>query len=348
MSLISISNEGLDEFALIARLTKGLTAWADVVLGVGDDTAILDIGGDRLLLATVDSQVEGVHFTFQGCSAEQVGRKAMAVNLSDIAAMGGEPRYALVSLVIPPHLSLNLLQQVYDGMRQEAEAFSTAIVGGNIAGAGTGELLILDVTLLGTVERGHVITRAGAHVGDTLCVTGTLGAAAAGLYVQSHTDLPYPTQAVQTARFHQCIPQPRVREGRVLSHFGPHIITAMLDISDGLSGDLTHLCQRSHVGARVEVAKIPISSTTRAIASTAKLDPLPWALHGGEDYELLFTVAPGHIEAVSHAVQSAIGTPITPIGTITEAQDGMQLVYPDGRVEPLRVHSWNHLVAGGQ
>jgi thiamine-monophosphate kinase len=348
VSLISVSNEGPDEFALIARLTKGLAARADVVLGVGDDTAILDIGGDQLLLATVDSQVEGVHFTFQGCGAEQVGRKAMAVNLSDIAAMGGEPRYALVSLVIPPHLSLDLLQQVYDGMRLEAEAFATAIVGGNIAGAGKGEQLILDVTLLGTVERDHAITRAGAHVGDTLCVTGTLGAAAAGLYVQSHTDLLYPAQAVETARLRQCIPQPRVREGRVLSHFGPHIITAMLDISDGLSGDLSHLCQRSHVGARVEVAKIPLSPAARAIASPAQLDPLLWALHGGEDYELLFTVAPNHVEQVTHAMQSATGTPITPIGTITEVRDGMQLVYPDGRVEPLHVHSWNHLVAGNQ
>lgn len=349
MSVISASNE--DEFTLIARLTKGLAARADVVLGVGDDTAILDIGGDQLLLATVDSQVEGVHFTFQGCGAQQVGRKALAVNLSDIAAMGGQPRYALVSLVIPPHLSLDLLEQVYAGIRLEAEAFATAIVGGNIAGmgagaAGKGASLILDITLLGTVERGHAITRGGACMGDTLCVTGSLGAAAAGLYAQSHPNLAYPVQALETVRLRQCIPQPRVREGRILSGFGPFIITAMLDISDGLSGDLSHLCQRSHVGARIEVAQIPIAPAVRVIAATAKLDPLQWALHGGEDYELLFAVAPNHVDAVAQAVQSATGTPVTAIGTITEAQDGMQLVYPDGRTEALQVQSWNHLAAG--
>jgi len=353
VSGISVSREGepTGEFALIARLTKGLSSQAGVVLGVGDDTAILDIGGDRLLLATVDSQVEGVHFTFQGCGAQQVGRKALAVNLSDIAAMGGQPCYALVSLIIPPHLSLNVLEQVYDGMRLEAEAFSTAIVGGNIAGTGAsmgskGEQLILDITLLGTVERGHAITRGGARAGDKLCVTGSLGAPAVGLYAQLHPDLPYPPHALEAARLRQCMPEPRVRAGRVLSGFGPSIITAMLDISDGLSGDLSHLCQRSHVGARVNVAQLPISPAARAIAATAGLDPLQWALHGGEDYELLFTVAPAHVEAVTQAVQSATGTPVTPIGTITEAQDGMHLVYPDGRVEPLQVRSWNHLAAG--
>lgn len=349
MNAISVSSEGesQNEFALIARLTRGLASRADVVLGVGDDTAILDIGGDQLLLATVDSQVEGVHFTFQGCDVEQVGRKALAVNLSDIAAMGGQPRYALVSLVIPPHFSLDLLEQVYAGMRLEAEAFATVIVGGNIAGTGAskGEQLILDITLLGTVERGHAIIRGGAQVGDTLCVTGSLGAAAAGLYAQSHPDLPYPAQALETVRLHQCMPQPRVREGRVLAHFGPSIITAMLDVSDGLSGDLSHLCQRSHVGTRVNAAQIPISPAIRAIAVPARLDPLQWALHGGEDYELLFTVSPNHVEAVTQAVQSTTGTPVTAIGAITDPQDGMQLVYADGHVETLQVRSWNHLAA---
>ncbi|HET9922073.1 MAG TPA: thiamine-phosphate kinase, partial [Ktedonobacteraceae bacterium] len=155
---------------------------ADTVRGVGDDTAILDTGGDMLLLATVDSQVEGVHFTLGVCSPEQIGRKALAVNLSDIAAMGGEPRYALVSLVIPPHLSPELLEAIYAGIRAEASEFGTAIVGGNIAGSGRGEQLILDITLLGAVERGHAILRSGARVGDVLCVTGTPGDSAAGLY----------------------------------------------------------------------------------------------------------------------------------------------------------------------
>lgn len=315
------------------------------MLGVGDDTAILDIGGDMLLLATVDSQVEGVHFTLGVCSPEQIGRKALAVNLSDIAAMGGEPRYALVSLFLPPHLSLDLLEAIYTGMRQEAEEFGTAIVGGNVAGAGKGERLILDVTLLGGVERDHAITRGGACVGDVLCVTGSLGDSAAGLYTQFHADLAYPPPALAAVRTRQCVPLPRVREGRVLSHLGPGIVTAMLDVSDGLSGDLSHLCERSHVDARVETARLPISPAVREIAIAAGIDPLSWALHGGEDYELLFTVHAGYELVVAEAVQSVTGTPVTVIGNIIVPEDGMQLAYPDGRVEPLQLRSWDHLTS---
>src|SRR6266700_511182 len=156
------------EFELIARLTQNLHSHEHAVLGVGDDCAILDLGGDEWLLVTCDSQVEGVHFTLQTSSPVQIGHKALAVNLSDIAAMGGEPRYALVSLILPQHLSLAVLDGIYTGLRQEAAQFTTAIVGGNIASAGKGEQLIIDITLLGTIERGHALLRSGAHVGDTL------------------------------------------------------------------------------------------------------------------------------------------------------------------------------------
>src|SRR6266571_6208257 len=165
----------IGEFELITRLTQNLPSRPGGQLGIGDDCAILDPGDDLLLLATCDSQVEGVHFTFQTSSPEQIGRKALAINLSDIAAMGGEPRYALVSLILPQHLSIDLLEHIYAGLRQEAEQFATAVVGGNIAGAGKGEQLIIDITLLGVVERGHALVRSGAQVGDTLCVTGSLG-----------------------------------------------------------------------------------------------------------------------------------------------------------------------------
>ncbi len=331
------------EFELIARLTKDLPSRADVSLGIGDDCAILDLGGEMLLLATSDSQVEGVHFTFQTSSPEQIGRKALAINLSDIAAMGGEPRYALVSLILPLHLSLDVLERVYAGLRREAEQFATVVVGGNIAGAGKGEQLIIDITLLGVVERGHALVRSGAHIGDTLCVTGSLGDAAAGLYTLFHPDSAYPQEAQEVLRTIYRTPHPRIREGRILSRFGPGIVTAMLDISDGLSGDLSHLCERSHVGARIEVARLPLSSALRSVGASAGRDPLYWALHGGEDYELLFTVSAGNDVAVIEAVQSATGTPITAIGTISSPGEGMILVYPDGYEEILRPESWDHL-----
>src|SRR5712691_10158254 len=151
----------LDEFALIARLTRGLQAAPDVAVGVGDDCAILDLHTETLLLATCDSQVEGVHFTRRTSTPEQIGRKALAVNLSDIAAMGGEPRYALVSLILPQHLPLAVLDGIYGGLRAEAGEYGVSIVGGNMTGSGVSEQLVIDITLLGTVERGRVLTRSG-------------------------------------------------------------------------------------------------------------------------------------------------------------------------------------------
>lgn len=333
----------LSEFALIARLTQNLAGRADVALGVGDDCAVLDLGGDQLLLSTCDSQVEDVHFTLQTFSPEQIGRKALAINLSDIAAMGGEPRYALISLILPAQLPLTVLDNLYVGLRSVAELYATTIVGGNIAGVGKSERLIIDITLLGVTERNHVLTRNGAQVGDILCVTGSLGDSAAGFYTLLHPNLPYPQSALEIVRASHRTPCPRVREGRVLSHLGPDVVTAMLDVSDGLSGDLDHICERSNVGVRVDLSRLPLSPSLHAIAACAACDPWQWAMHGGEDYELLFTVSPEHEQAVIEAVQTATGTPVTAIGTIIPPTEGMQQVLFDGHVERLHVKSWDHL-----
>ncbi|MBE3558003.1 MAG: thiamine-phosphate kinase [Ktedonobacteraceae bacterium] len=337
--------KNLGEFELIARLTQGLHAPATVVQSVGDDCALLDVGGKELLLATCDSQVEGVHFTLQTSTSEQIGRKALAINLSDIAAMGGVPRYALVSLILPAQLSLTLLDGIYAGLHAEAQEFATAIVGGNISGAGKGELLIIDITLLGTVERGHALLRSGARPGDRLFVTGTIGDSAAGLHTLLHPDAGYPQGAQRFVQERHLVPRPRIAEGRILSRFGPAIVTAMLDISDGLSGDLGHICERSHTGARIELAHLPLSPALQTIAQQAKHDPYRWALHGGEDYELLFTADPAYERQVIEAIQEETGTAVTCIGTICEVQDGMKLVHPDGHEEPLSVKSWDHLKA---
>ena len=337
--------ESPGEFELIARLTRHLTTRPEVVLGAGDDCAILDLPGPDLVLLTCDSQVEGVHFSFEIASPEQIGRKALAINLSDIAAMGGEPRYALVSLILPRRLSFPLLDGIYTGLHQEAERYSTAIVGGNISGAGKGEQLIIDITLVGTVERRHALVRSGASIGDILCVTGTLGNSAAGFSTLLHADQQYPLDALDYVRDRHRTPQPRIHEGRVLSQFGPGVVTAMLDISDGLSGDLWHICERSGVGARVELPQLPLSPQLRLIATKGERDPLEWALHGGEEYELLFTLSPGHERTVSETVLAATGTPVTKIGVIAPAEEGVKVVLADGRQEELEVRSWDHLRA---
>ncbi|MBA2393409.1 MAG: thiamine-phosphate kinase [Ktedonobacteraceae bacterium] len=331
------------EFELIAHLTRGLPPRSDVALGVGDDCAILDLNGDTLLLATSDSQVEGVHFKRQFSSPEQVGRKALAVNLSDIAAMGGEPRYALISLILPADLPRSYIDVLYTGIRHEATHYATAIVGGNIASSSNSTALVIDITLLGTIERGHAITRSGAQSGDTLMVTGALGDSAAGLYTLLHPSARYPRNAQEILRTVHRAPQPRVRVGRILSQFGPEIITSMLDISDGLSGDLAHLCTCSNVGVYIELAHLPLSSSIRAVAASIGYDPFTWALHGGEDYELLFTVSPGHAQEVSEAVHAATSVSVTAIGTMLPSEAGMKVVYSDGHEDVLDVRSWNHL-----
>ncbi len=333
----------LGEFELIARLTAGLSKRPIDEPGIGDDCAVLDIGGAALLLATCDSQVEGRHFTFQTSRPEEIGRKALAVNLSDVAAMGGEPRYALISLLLPPQLPLERLDAIYAGLRAEAEQYATTIVGGNIAGTGQSAQLVIDITLLGTIERGHVVTRGGAQKGDLLCVTGGLGDSAAGLYSLLHPDLLVEPHALEFVRRIHTTPQPRVPEGRLLGQLGPSVVTAMLDISDGLSGDLHHLCERSQVGVRVDLARLPLSLATRVVATAAGLDPLQWALHGGEDYELLFTIAPQYEQRVVATLQSATGTQVSVIGTILALDAGMRALYPDGHEEALNVQSWDHL-----
>lgn len=341
-----MTDPSLGEFELIARLTSGLAPREDVRLGVGDDCAIMDFAGDQLLLATCDCQVEGVHFTLQTSSPAQIGRKALAINLSDIAAMGGVPRFALVSLLIPSHLPLEIVEEMYTGLRQEAERFATAIVGGNISHAGcvgSNSSLTIDITLLGSVARDHAITRSGACPGNVLCVTGYLGDAAAGLFTLLHPE----HISSQAARDQVCVahrtPQPRIAEGHILSQFGPQVITAMLDVSDGLSGDLVHLCEQSRVGARVELARLPLSPAIHTIAYETGQDPWHWALHGGEDYELLFTITQGYEQQVIEAVQTATGTPVTIIGSILPLAEQMQLLYPDGHQDTLLPQSWDHL-----
>jgi thiamine-monophosphate kinase len=339
---------GLGEFDLIARLTAGLEQHTTTTNpGIGDDCAIIGSfasgQGGELLLVTCDSQVEGVHFTLQTSSPEHIGRKALAINLSDIAAMGGEPRYALVSLILPANLPLEILDGVYAGLRKEALEYETAIIGGNVAGAGKSEQFIIDVTALGSVERGRALLRSGAHVGDVLCVTGSLGNSAAGLYSLLHPSTDYSQDDLAIVQSAHTIPTPRIHEGRVLSRFGPQIVTSLLDVSDGLSGDLGHICERSKVGARVDVAALPLSQAARHLAARAEKEPEQWALHGGEDYELLFTVSPGHEQAVIDAVQQEMGTQVSAIGSIVTAREGMKLLYPDGHQEQLHIQSWDHL-----
>jgi thiamine-monophosphate kinase len=333
----------LGEFGLIARLTAGLAARPDVLVGVGDDCAVLDLGGDQALLATCDALLDGSRFLQRVATPEQIGRHAMATNLSDIASMGGVPSYALVSLLLPADLPAAFVDGIYRGLREEAERYGAVIVGGNIVGA---PALGLDITLLGRVRRGQALLRSGSRPGDALLMTGTLGEAAAGLHLLLHPEVEVPESIAARLKAAQLTPTPCVPEGRLLATLG--VVTAMLDISDGLAADLGHLCACSGVGARLDEAALPITESTRQAAQHARQSALDWALYGGEDYQLLFTTSPEAVPRISETLWLATGTPVMVIGEILPPQAGLSLRASDGTVKSLVPRGWDHLrcVAG--
>ncbi len=258
----------MNEFELIARLTKSLPTNDSVVTGAGDDCAVLDLGvPEKLILFKTDAVVEGVHFTRE-TPPEKIGRKALARCLSDIAAMAGTPTAALVTIALPKNDDTDFVAKIYDGLNALAEKFGVAIVGGETTT--NPERILISIALLGTVPRGRQILRSGAKIGDAIFVTGELGGSLAG----KHLDF-----------------EPRIAEARWLAeHFKIH---AMLDLSDGLAGDLRHIVNASKVGAEILKSALPVSQDAKRRAkesSTAKPAALA-ALTDGEDFELLFTIA---------------------------------------------------------
>jgi thiamine-monophosphate kinase len=258
----------MNEFELIAKLTQHLPTNANVVTGAGDDCAVLDLGvPDKLILFKTDAVVEGVHFTRE-TPPEKIGRKALARCLSDIAAMAGTPTAALVTLALPPDYDAEFVAKIYDGLNALAKAHGVAIVGGETTT--NPERMLMSIALLGTVTRGKQILRSGAKVGDAIFVTGELG----GSIVGKHLDF-----------------EPRLAEARWLAeHFSIH---ALMDLSDGLAGDLSHILNASGVGAALLKPALPIARAAklRARAGDAAKPALLAALTDGEDFELLFTVA---------------------------------------------------------
>jgi thiamine-monophosphate kinase len=329
----------LGEFGLIARLTAGLASRPDVLVGVGDDCAVLDLGGEQVLLATCDALLDGEQFLRSVATPEQIGRHAMAVNLSDVASMGGAPRYVLVSLLLPADLPVAWMDGVYRGLRLEAERYGAVIIGGNITRSPGG--LGIDITLLGQARRDEVLLRSGARPGDALLVTGWLGEAAAGLHLLLHPELAVPSAVTGRLKLAQLVPVPRVPEGRVLAALGT--VTAMMDISDGLAGDLGHLCEQSGVGAQLEEAALPIHEATRQAAQLAGQSALDWGLFGGEDYQLLLTAPPAAVPRIKDMLLLTTGTPLSVIGEILPAEAGLTIRAPDGSSRLLAARGWDHL-----
>ena len=320
----------LGEFGLIERIAGQVADMPGVVRGIGDDAAALSPSPGQLQLVTSDMLLEGIHFDLSYTPPELLGRKSLAVNLSDIAAMGGRPRWFLLSLGLPADMPLDFMDAFVGGMLRLAGEHGVQLVGGDTCASRGG--LVISVTVLGEQVAGRVICRSGARPGDLVCVTGTLGDSALGLLElrAGRRDGPAVGRHLD--------PAPRCREGLILAEAG--LPTAMIDVSDGLMGDLGHILESSRVGARIDTGKLPLSPYFLEAAAGLTAEPSDLAITGGEDYELLFTLPAGEKDLMTRAL-SATDTQVTVVGEITEVR-GVQLLAADGSVSIPRHHGFRH------
>ena len=353
------------ERGLVGRLEQLLPTeprW--VVVGRGDDdAAAIDCGGTDLLLLTCDVQDEGRHFRREWIDPHTLGRRAAAVNLSDIAAMGGEPRAALVSLLLPRELELSWFDGIMRGLGERLNEFGAALVGGNLSRSA--QRITVDVALLGRVTRRHLIRRRGARPGDRILVSGWPGESAAGLELLA--------RGVRRGSLQRGFldPEPRVAAGRLLAAHG---VTSMIDVSDGLATDLLSLCDASGVDAEVDASRLPVSTallraamrmrgsagnsagrTARSApgasqrsrpgrggaASPARHDAWRWVMQGGEAYELVCTAPARRVPALARALRARLRLPLTDIGVILPARSGRWLIRA-GRRERLSAQGYDH------
>ncbi|KPJ63871.1 hypothetical protein AMK68_02920 [candidate division KD3-62 bacterium DG_56] len=321
--------EEIGEFGLIARLREREAKPREgVVIGIGDDAAALESPKDAFLLLTTDTLVEDVHFRRGWMPWADLGWKSVVQNVSDIAAMGGEPSFGLVTLALPDDVQVEDIDAIYEGIDKASTEYGCAVTGGDVVRS-PGPMSIT-ISLLGRVARDRLMRRSGAQPGDLIVVTGGLGAAAAGL-IALDRGLSGPPFALALAA--QRRPHARLQEGKALAASG--VVTALIDLSDGLAGDLAHICEESQVGARVDLASVPVAEACHtACEHLGVVDSLQLALTGGEDFELLFTVPPGSA-GVAHRALTAAGGRAFPIGTITPAEAGIIGVTKEGTTEPL-------------
>ena len=318
----------LGEFGLIEMVAKtvGVPDGDALLIGIGDDAACWRAQG--LQLATTDTLIEGIHFDLRHITWRELGWKSMAVNLSDIAAMGGQPRYAMVTLGLPGDIEVENIIELYKGMAKLARKFDVQIVGGDMVGA---PIVAITVALIGEIrDESKLLRRSAAKPGDRIAVTGQLGASAAGLVVtQKKLDIDKKTAA--TLRKTHCKPNPRIEEGQALARHG---VKAAMDVSDGLVIDIEKICLASKVGAKIYSDRLPIHP---GVVKAFGGESIVFALSGGEDYELLFT-APQEIVT---SVKKALACPVTVIGEIVKGK-GVKVFDENEKRLTLKAIGWDH------
>lgn len=332
------------ESEIISRIRASSQRGARVIVGIGDDAAVLRPSENCDLLACCDLSIEGIHFRTDWASPRLIGRKALAVNLSDIAAMGGVPLYATLSIAITGHSS-EYIDQLFSGITDLAEAVGVSIIGGDTSSS-PGPMFI-DVSVIGECQQGRAVLRSGARPGDLIFVTGRLGASGLGLKLlregarAANVESDEPVQsAVQEVVRRHLDPEARVAAGRLIGQSG--LATAMIDISDGLSTDLSHILEESRCGAVIHAETIPIHPAVTMLAGVRGTEsPLEMALHSGEEYELLFTVPAArrtHFEKLAPHLE----VPISLIGEIVEGT-GIEMEL-DGKRSDVKPLGYEHKV----
>ena len=341
----------MNEFEFIKKIREQADrrgASPSLVRGIGDDAAVLKsfVGTD--VVVSTDLLIEGIDFQRDTTRPNQLGHKALAVSLSDIAAMGARPRWTLLSIGVPNDVwKSGFIDSFYEGVFQLADRFDVRVIGGDLSR--TPEKIVINSIALGECLLGREVFRSGAKPGDQIYVTGYLGDAVAGLRLiergarlHDHNWKPTDSNAIDHLLLRHLQPEPRVGWGLLIGE--RQLATAMIDISDGLSSDLNHLCQESKVGALVEAHHLPIDRVVTEVCGRRALDPLMLALHGGEDFELLFTVKPENVSKLPRRVD---GIPITRIGEIKEASYGVQIA-EGSKIWKLEPGGWEHFKSEGK
>ncbi len=331
----------LGEFGLIDRLTKDIQLKNEsTVKGVGDDAAVLNYG-DKCVVFSTDLLTEGVHFNLMYVPLKHLGYKSVVVNLSDIFAMNAQPRQITVNIALSNKFSVEAVEELYSGIHMACEKYGVDLVGGDTTSSLTG--LTISVSVLGDAAIEDLVYRNGANFGDILCVTGDLGGAYMGLQLLERENEVF---KVNDKMQPQLEGYDYILERQLKPETRPDIIaafkkigikpTSMIDISDGLSSEIMHLCTNSKVGCRVNEANVPMDNQTKKMAEELNINPLVAALNGGEDYELLFTVSPEDYEKLKNDPD------FTAIGEIVNEAEGANLVTSGGSLMPLWAQGWNH------
>lgn len=332
--------EEIGEFGLIEKITRLIqTKQArddKIIAPVGDDAAVVATGPGIYTILTTDSLIQNVHFKMETITPFALGYKALAINLSDVAAMAGAPKYALVSLGLPTKTEVEFVEEMYKGMLDCGSRYGVRMVGGDTSRAA---ILIINVVLFGEVELSFLRRRNEARVGDKILVTGQLGASAAGLALILEPTLLKNTEQEDILINAHFFPTPRIKEAQIASKEGAR---AMEDISDGLASEIWHISEESQVGARIFSERIPIAQGVQDIASRTNRSGIELALFGGEDYEIVFTAPEAMADKIKAKVEVETQTVVTDIGEIVSEKEGLSLVDEKGRVSKISAFGYEH------